>query len=397
MRVLVLTSEYIPVWGGIGTYVYEIVRNLPKECDILVVAPKRDVVLKLNEDNHANSNASNVQVQYISNAKGTFIYNLKFQIACKRHLKRLVDEFKPDIIHTQSSMPDIFINPRKIKTPIVTTIHTTVSEQIHVLKKFGVRFKDMGKSEKMTMLLAPILKAMERRYYQRRDMIITVSHNYATLLNQNKMGKFRKIEVVHNGVDTNLYYPSVSQYSMNHFPKLASIKTPKVLYLSRLVGIKGIQLMIDSMKKVNENSKVHFIIGGTGNIDLSNITDRSNVTVLGYVPQKEKPYLYGAADIFVLPSYHENCPLSVLEAMASGMAVIATDVGGVSEIIKNGENGLLIRNSSEELADAIIKLSNDEKLRIKLGTAARITVENFFTWKKAAQETHEIYQQVISQ
>lgn len=397
MRVLVLTSEYIPVWGGIGTYVYEIVRNLPKECEILVVAPKRGDIHHSNEDIDTDSNANNVKVQYISHAKGTFIYNLKFQIACKRHLKRLVDEFKPDIIHTQSSMPDVFIDPRKIGTPIVTTIHTTIAEQIHVLKKFRVRFKDMGKSEKMTVLSAPILKAMERGYYRKRNEIITVSHNYSTLLEQNKTGNFRKIEVVHNGVDTELFHPSMSQFSLDHFPKLGSIKIPKVLYLSRLVGIKGIHLLIDSMEKVNMNSNAHFIIGGTGNMDLSRIAGRSNVTFLGYVPQEEKPYLYGAADIFVLPSYHENCPLSLLEAMSSGMAVIATDVGGVSEIIKNGENGLLIKNSSEELADAIIKLLSDKELRIKMGMAARTTVENHFTWKIAAQETHAFYRQVISE
>lgn len=392
-----VTTEFIPVRGGISIYVYEIARNLPVNYEILIVTPRRSNFTNNETFEEARRLLPpNVDIRFITTVKNTFSSNLRFQIAFARHHRKILDDFRPDIIHSQSSMPDLFVNPNDIRVPIVTTIHSTILSQIHSIKSTNLKFSELERSEQMSLLFGQLLRALEARYYAQRDYFITVSHTYADYLRKNMKIPNSTIKVIHNGVDLDEFRPSKRNDAANVFPTLSEIDRPKVLFLSRLVGIKGLHLLKESLSMVLANTDAHFIIAGSGNQKkLINGYDE-HLTFVGYVPHKNTPYLYSLSDIFVLPSYHENCPLSLLEAMASGLAVIATNVGGVPEIIDNGENGIIIPNDAKELSKALIELANDKELRLKLGSEARETVEKSFSWKRAADETASYYEEVIS-
>ncbi|MDK2854603.1 MAG: hypothetical protein PWQ92_1497 [Thermococcaceae archaeon] len=104
------------------------------------------------------------------------------------------------------------------------------------------------------------------------------------------------------------------------------------------------------------------------------------------------------ADVFVLPSVSsEAFGIVVLEAMASGVPVVATDVGGIPEVVKENEAGLLVPPGNElELREAIQKLLNDEELRKQYGSKGRKAVEEKYSWDKVVVEIEKIYEEILS-
>jgi glycosyltransferase involved in cell wall biosynthesis len=118
-----------------------------------------------------------------------------------------------------------------------------------------------------------------------------------------------------------------------------------------------------------------------------------NVTLTGF--RSDIPNLLRCSDIGVLCSETESAPLTLLEGMSTGLPMIATRVGGVQEIINDGKNGLLVpAKHPEELAQAILRLYNDQNLRRKLGEKARRTVLERYTAEKVVNQYIETFESV---
>ena len=106
----------------------------------------------------------------------------------------------------------------------------------------------------------------------------------------------------------------------------------------------------------------------------------------------ELPDFYRGADIVVVPSLSEAFGMATVEAMACGLPVVATDAGGLPEVVVDGETGLLVRrNDPRGLADALVRLAGDEQLRRRLGAAGRSRVEQLFSYDRIAVEVEELY------
>jgi len=102
--------------------------------------------------------------------------------------------------------------------------------------------------------------------------------------------------------------------------------------------------------------------------------------------------LYNCSDVFVLPSIQEGQGIVLLEAQASGKPVVAFDIGGVNEALRNKETGLMVKlGDSDALADALIKLINDKSLRESMGSSGRKFIVNNFTWDICAKKMLEVY------
>jgi len=122
---------------------------------------------------------------------------------------------------------------------------------------------------------------------------------------------------------------------------------------------------------------------------------KDDVVFTGYIPTDRTPLYYRAADIFVLPSFSEAFPLTLLEAGAAGLPIIATDVGGVSDILHDGINGVITKTGDpEDLAGKIVSLLDDDELREKLGKKGQMLAEQY-SWEKVAEETEKVYLDLI--
>ena len=119
---------------------------------------------------------------------------------------------------------------------------------------------------------------------------------------------------------------------------------------------------------------------------------------MGYVESATLPRIFGMADVFVLPSITaEAFGIVILEAMASGLPVVATNVGGIPEIIRESESGLLVPPGNElELRNAIEKLLLDDDLREWFGNNGRKAVEEKYSWDKVVGRIEKTYEEVLS-
>jgi glycosyltransferase involved in cell wall biosynthesis len=233
------------------------------------------------------------------------------------------------------------------------------------------------------------------------DRVITVSRKtmeYVLKLGADKS----KTSVMYNGVDQNFFYPMNKKKSRD---KLC-LPENKMLILTvrRLVYKNGLDTLIESASLLVRNRpNLLFIVIGNGP-DRKFITNRirqlginDNVRLAGFVPEELLPLYYNAADYFVIPSSSgEGLPMVLLEAMACGLPVIATTVGGTPEIIKDMINGALVPPRNQEaLAQAISKLLSLKKESQAIRIENRKTVEANFTWDKNMRQLIEIYEEFL--
>ena len=206
------------------------------------------------------------------------------------------------------------------------------------------------------------------------------------------------ISIVPNGVDDKRFSPTKEK---DKIKAKFGIKGNVVLYVSRMSYRKGPHVLLNAFSKIEDAT---LVIVGSGEMlpflkaqaKFLGIEDR--VVFMGYVPDDLLPEIFKMADIFVLPSVSsEAFGIVVLEAMASGVPVIATDVGGIPEVLKENEAGLLIPPGNElELRKAIQKLLNNEELRKWYGVNGRKAVEEKYSWDKVVVEIEKVYEEIIS-
>lgn len=206
------------------------------------------------------------------------------------------------------------------------------------------------------------------------------------------------ISIVPNGVDDKRFSPTKEK---DKIKAKFGLKENVVLYVSRMSYRKGPHVLLNAFSKIKDAT---LVMVGSGEMlpflkaqaKFLGIEDR--VVFMGYVPDDLLPEIFKMADIFVLPSISsEAFGIVVLEAMASGVPVIATNVGGIPEVLKENEAGLLIPPGNElELRKAIQKLLNNEELRKWYGVNGRKAVEEKYSWDKVVVEIEKVYEEIIS-
>lgn len=206
------------------------------------------------------------------------------------------------------------------------------------------------------------------------------------------------ISIVPNGVDDKRFFPAKNREEIK---AKFGLEGNIVLYVSRMSYRKGPHVLLNAFSKIEDAT---LVMAGSGEMlpflkaqaKFLGIEDR--VVFMGYVPDDVLPEVFRMADIFVLPSVSsEAFGIVVLEAMASGVPVVATDVGGIPEVVKENEAGLLVPPGNElELREAIQKLLNDEELRKQYGSKGRKAVEEKYSWDKVVVEIEKIYEEILS-
>jgi glycosyltransferase involved in cell wall biosynthesis len=124
---------------------------------------------------------------------------------------------------------------------------------------------------------------------------------------------------------------------------------------------------------------------------------KDNIIFTGYFPDSKLPKLYQAADIFVFSTIYENLPFAILEALASGLPVVTTSVGGIPEVIDNGKNGFLVAPFNPvELADSVLYLLENPAVASEVGLSGRMTVERKFDWRIMVKKVIDVYAEALS-
>jgi glycosyltransferase involved in cell wall biosynthesis len=176
----------------------------------------------------------------------------------------------------------------------------------------------------------------------------------------------------------------------------------KVVYCGRLLWDKGLAELVEAAR-ILRGRGLSFVVAGSpdpGNpaaVPIETIRDWESlglVRFLGHVEHIEQ--LLATADVFVLPSYREGLPRSLIEAAACGLPLVATDVPGCREVVTDGIDGLLVPpRDARALAEAIWRLASNPPLAAKLGAAARERVVRCFDEKIVIRQTLEVYEELL--
>jgi len=289
---------------------------------------------------------------------------------------------RADIIHCHGyfnfSSNLSFLAGKARKIPVVCTFHG-YTLFFRIFSRFMQRFYDNTVGPLMLKQLGAIiaLSSSDREFLERLG------------------APADKIKIITNGVDVTKFFPR------NEWNQSKNI----VLFVGRLIPRKGVKYLLMAMPKIlREKPSAKLVIVGEGpeKRELLEICDelkiKNSVSFFGRVSDEELERLYNSAGVLALPSLREAVPLVLLEAMASGCPVVATDVGGMGEVVRNGETGLLVKpRETDELAQAVIKvLSEEEETRMMI-LKAREVVKETFTLSRMVEETSKLYVLTLSQ
>jgi glycosyltransferase involved in cell wall biosynthesis len=246
--------------------------------------------------------------------------------------------------------------------------------------------------------LRPFVKLIKKFIYAKIDKSITVSNTNKKVLIENFNLPENKIKVIYNCVDIE-YIMNYNKEVVRDLKNKFEINDSAIVFgtVGRLDKQKGHQYLIDASKNVIEkvpNSLFLFLgMGKFRNQLIQKIKD-NNMTeyfrLVGY--QENLPEILALIDVFVLPSISEGLPFSVLEAMAAGKPVIATNVGGTPEIITNNVNGILVEpKDSDALSKALILFATDARKKKYIAEMGHKRILENFSLEKMISATEEIY------
>lgn len=232
------------------------------------------------------------------------------------------------------------------------------------------------------------------RMLQRCDCVIALSESWKEWF-QTEL-KCRNVVVIKNVIPA----PNVRTKDAEE----ESRKRPLcLLFLGRLGKRKGIYDLLDVLianKEEYGNGKVRLLFGGDGEVEnVKRIIREAGIEDIasyeGWIEGEKKEQLLNEADAYVLPSYNEGLPISILEAMSYGLPIISTKVGGIPEILKDGVNGFIMEPGDKAaLKSAIDALLNDPDLRKRMGTASSNMVEEHLP-EHVAEQLTELYSSIL--
>jgi glycosyltransferase involved in cell wall biosynthesis len=394
MNVCFVTPEYFPISGGTGAYVYYLSQYLQK------LGHSIHVVARHSEDSEAV--VDGVDVHYRKGKGNAVTRYWRFARSASKKIKELNEEIGLDIIHANLPLVPSFGIPKESSKAVVCAVHSTWKGEALVTKRDNP--KNLNPNEKMMLRFNFMLRSYEKKLMDRSDALIAVSKYTVNELTELYGINEEKIHVIYNGVDINKFKPRTNKTELKREFGLDE-KQKTVLFVGRLYHRKGLETLLHSVPPVLQEFKdVKFAISGTGfkekeeslKMLAKELDIEEHVTFLGYVPDEKLPYLYAASDIFVLPAIYENFPFAILEAQATGLAVISTKVGGIPEFLVDNENGFLIDpGDTAQLTKKVLTLLQDPKLAKEMGERGRKLIEEKLSWRLITKQVVDLYHKLL--
>jgi glycosyltransferase involved in cell wall biosynthesis len=392
-KIKILYLITISEFGGAQKYVLDMAKNLKDEHDVMVAygeAGSNSLLMdKLTEAGIRHQELKNLKrdIRIIKDIKALF------------EITKLINKFRPNIVHLNSSKISILgtlagmicrLGWKNRRLKIVYTVHGWVfNEPMAYLKKIFYIY-----AEKLSSYA--------------KDQVICIDNFDLRLAKNTLKIKSSKLTVIYLGLDIekiNLYEkPEAQEILLNKFPICSPEFKPKIFIgaIGHLYKTKGYEYMIAAMEIVCRKQKnfALFIIGeGDERLRLEKLIRKfrleNNVFLSGSLDQAAN--LLMAFNIYVCSSVKEGLPYTILEAMYAGLPIVTTDVGGIPDMIHHNKNGLLVESKNpDQLAERILKLLNDDNLKLKLGANAHKIVLDKFKLERMIDDTKYIYKDLLA-
>lgn len=375
LRVAMFSDYYPPhVGGGVEKVVKELAHGLT-ERDV-----EMDVFTFRTAGGSSFENAGNLRIHRYRAFDLTRTLKLQSAIS-PQMLKRTFQTLKhdpPDVLHAHNTF---FFSSlvaaglaKWLKRPLVTTLHLGELDALPVPQRLPVMAYE---------------RSLGRAIVAASQHLIAVSQAVADYAVSHGAAP-NKITVQPNAVDSDAFQPATQRHK----------GPPRIAFVGRLIQNKGPQYLVEAVPELARavpGVEVWFIGDGPMRASLEARTRALDVeeSVQFFGTREDVDQLLQAVDIFARPSLMEGLPLTVLEAMATGLPVVATPVGGTPEVVKDGTNGLLVPPSDvDALAQALIRLATNPGLRQQLGVQGRQYVEQDHGWQRIVEDTISLYNEL---
>ena len=399
MKIALFTNEFPPnIYGGAGVHIDFLSRELKKEAELEIRCfGDQDE----NSDNQ-NLKGFNPKLPSMKNPKLS-----KVTQTLDRGLQMTVATEEADLVHCHtwySHLPGI-LTKTLLDIPLVLTTHSLEAHRPWKVEQLGNGYH--------------LSSWIERTAYQEADGIIAVSKEMKKDVVDAYGVDPAKVEVIYNGIDLDFYQPTVD----NSVLKTLNIDPDKpfILFVGRITRQKGISHLVDTIPHINPDVQIVLCAGAADTKELEEeLTQKIQARQLereGIIWISEMlnhsiiKVLYTHATLFVCPSLYEPFGIINLEAMACETPVVGSAVGGIPEIIVDGETGYLVPFDSESkvsfepkhpegfhnsMAAKINHLLDNPEICVEMGKASRKRVEDIFSWKTIGQQTLAFYKKVIA-
>ncbi len=385
MNVCFLSREYPPrINGGVGVYIYEMARTL----------------VELGHTAHVITEACGGEGENIED--GVYVYRVKpvklpvflfirnklaetferleYSFAVSKKLSQIVKKKQIDVVESTDARAEGLWYYFFHKNPaLLIKLHTPES----IIFDWNNSLRSLDFS---------ILKTIEEFWIMKAGKLLCISAEMPHVLSKYYKFDFHGIIQQPNPVDVDLFKPDWNSENG---------RDPIILYVGRLEFRKGVHVFIRAIPEIlKEFPGARFIfIGKDDGIKpyllrkIKEFDCEKNTVFFDYLPHNALPGYYQKSSLCVIPSLWENFPYTCLEAMACGRPVVASCVGGITEIVENGINGVLVPPGSvKELAQAIIEVLRNKTFADKLGKAASELINEKFNRFKIVEESIKIYQ-----
>ncbi|MDP3941940.1 MAG: glycosyltransferase family 4 protein [bacterium] len=354
--------DFFPFVGGQGKHLYQLYKqNMQEErVKMFIFSP------------HKNDLTNHIPL-FLSTKKSKF-KNIAYSIYLQNKIESLIREYHLDLVHIHGGPGGLFLLKR-LSVPSIFTSHHTYWQQYHYVK--GEHWKK-------------IFYILEKISYQKVNKIISVSNDTRKVLIDRYGIDNKRITYIPNGIHTGESFSKKSE----------SEQLSNILYVGRIDKRKGTDFLVKSMKPIHKKNPgiVLYIVGeGKDKKTLETYSKQNNLPIkfLGYLPDSDINELYKKISVQIVPSIFEGFGITVLEGMARGIPIIATEVDGIKSIIKNNSTGILVTyGDTNGLADAVINLVNDLPLQKKITTNAHRQLHHY-NWKNVYIRTIKLYEELI--
>ncbi len=374
LRILLLNYEYPPLGGGGSNATKYLLKEFARRDDVHVDAVTSSATGFFEQERIGE----HVVVHKLPIKKKNIHYwtqkeVLDYSMRCHIYIRKLLKTGSYDVCHAFFGVPcGAIAMLYKRKFPYVVSLRGSD------VPGFNRRFR------MVYIALGPLI----RRVWKHAGAVVTNSKNLTDLARRTDTRT--PISVIANGVDTDEFAPGRRRHA-SHL---------RILCVSRLIERKGIMYLVDAAKRLKD-SKIafHLTLAGDGNQD-AQLRERvrqhgldEHITFLGFVKHDDLAALYKKHDIFVLPSLNEGMSNALLEAMASGLAIITTDTGGIREIAKEEGDVMLVPEEDADAIAASLGRLADDGILLRMQTASRRIAEQM-SWKRVADAYLDAYARI---
>ncbi len=398
MRLLILSYEYPPeVIGGLGMAVSGLARALVRQGDEV------HVICASSEGDVETSTQDGVRVSRVARSSlhpssdpygggdGGFVHTVmeaNFGLT-SRAISEARGRDHYDIIHAHDWLVAFAAKALKhaLRVPLVTTIHST----------------EYGRNRGIYSDLQKYIHEVEWMITYEAWRVMCCSHYMADELKRIFSVPADKIDVIPNGVEVG---PAPGEEFVRQVrSRYARPEDRLVFYVGRLVYEKGVHVLLDAVPRVlADEPRARFVIAGDGYYagvlreKASNMELGHAVSFAGRISDQERDALYAGADVVVFPSLYEPFGIVALEGMARGTPVVASDTGGLAEVIQHEQTGIKVYpGSAESLAWGIKRVLCDPGLRDFISRRGREEALIRFGWDAAAASTRSVYRRVLDE